>query len=98
MCNSCKLKIEKLITTNIDNYENNHLKFFNKHGYIFRYRGQVRKLLLNYKFNNKVYLYKTFSQIILNNQNILNFIKSYEIIIPIPIHKKRFNSRGYNQS
>lgn len=29
---------------------------------------------------------------------MVNFIKSYEIIIPVPIHRRRFNDRGYNQS
>ena len=26
------------------------------------------------------------------------FIKNYDIIIPVPIHKKRYKERGYNQS
>ena len=98
LCENCKLELEKDIIGRIDNYDKNASKFFNKHGYIFKYSGQIRKLLIDYKFNNKAYMYKTFSQIIVNNSNIINFIKDYEIIIPIPIHRKRFNNRGYNQS
>ena len=98
LCENCKLEIEKDIIAKIDNYNNVTSKIFNKHGYIFKYYGEIRKLLINYKFNNKPYLYKTFSQIILDNPNIINFIKYYDIIVAVPIHRKRFNKRGYNQS
>lgn len=87
-----------MLVSKINNYENNADKIFNKHGYLFKYGGQIRKLLIDYKFNNKPYLYKTFSNIILNDKKIIDFINNYEMIIPVPIHKKRLNSRGYNQS
>lgn len=35
---------------------------------------------------------------ILQNEKFINKIKSYEIIIPVPISKKRYKERGYNQS
>ena len=98
LCEKCKSNLENEIISKIDNYENNSLKFFNKHAYVFKYNGIIRRLLIDYKFNNKPYLYRTFSKVILNNKEITNFINYYEIIIPIPIHKKRFNIRGYNQS
>ncbi len=98
MCENCKSEIDKITIAKIDNYENKTDKFFNKHGYIFKYEGQIRKLLIDYKFNDKPYLYKTFSKIILNSKTMTDFINNYEIIIPVPIHKKRLNSRGYNQS
>ena len=34
----------------------------------------------------------------MKNKKTLEFIKSYDIIIPVPIHKKRKKERGYNQS
>ena len=43
-------------------------------------------------------MYKTFAKLILKNEKICRIIKSYDIIIPVPIHKKRKNERGYNQS
>ena len=98
MCENCKSGLDTITVAKIDNYENKTDKFFNEHGYIFKYEGQIRKLLIDYKFNNKSYLYKTFASIILSNKKMINFINNYEIIIPVPIHKKRFNCRGYNQS
>lgn len=34
----------------------------------------------------------------MSNKKIVDFINNYEIILPVPIHKKRLNGRGYNQS
>ena len=43
-------------------------------------------------------MYKTFAKLILKNEKICRIIKSYDIIIPVPIHKKRKHERGDNQS
>ena len=66
--------------------------------HIFRYEELTRDLIIQYKFNEKSYLYKTFCEFIVKNKKTLDFIKSYDIIIPVPIHKKRYRARGYNQS
>lgn len=66
--------------------------------HIFRYEEKIRNLILQYKFNDKAYLYKTFCEFIVKNKKAFDFIKKYDIIIPVPIHKKRLKTRGYNQS
>ncbi len=43
-------------------------------------------------------MYKTFAKLILKNEKICRIIKSYDIICSVPIHRKRKNDRGYNQS
>lgn len=98
LCKECKEKLDRIIISKTENYKNDTSKFFDKHTYMFKYEGEVRRLILNYKFNNQSYLYKTFSNIVISEKNIIDFINSYEIIIPVPIHRKRFNNRGYNQS
>lgn len=90
--------MECITISKIDNYKNDNTKYFDKHGYLFKYDGQIRKLILDYKFEEKAYLYKTFSKMILDNKIICNFIMEYDMIIPVPIHKKRYYERGYNQS
>jgi len=72
--------------------------YFDKQIYIFLYKDIIRKLILDYKFREKSYLYKIFSEIIIKNEKICRILKSYDIIIPVPIHKKRKKERGYNQS
>ena len=94
ICNDCEEKIKKY---EIDKYEinkqNNNKKLF-----IYKYEDEIRKLIIDYKFNDKAYLYKLFLNEIIKNKNICNFIKSYDIIIPVPVHWKRKLERGYNQT
>ena len=66
--------------------------------YIFKYEGLIRKLILDYKFNDKSYIYLTFVNFLLKNEKIFENIKKYDRIIPVPISKKRLKTRGYNQS
>lgn len=95
ICPNCKNNIEKL--------EFNKLKKFlvrplDEHFYIFKYEGIIRQKIINYKFNDKAFLYNFFLRIILKNKKVYCFIKKYDIIIPVPVHKKRKNQRGYNQT
>ena len=63
----------------------------------YKYKDQIRDILINYKFNQKSYLYNTLVKILTNQKNICEILKSYDIIIPVPIHKKRKLKRGYDQ-
>lgn len=58
----------------------------------------IRKIILNYKFNEKAYLYKTIVNFLLKNEKFFPIIKSYDTILPVPISRKRRRERGYNQS
>ncbi len=58
----------------------------------------IRKIILNYKFNDKSYLYKTIVNFLLKNEKLFKILKSYDTIIPVPISAKRYKERGYNQS
>ena len=73
-------------------------KYFKEHIYLFKYEGIVREKIIDYKFNDKAYLNETFVKIMLKNEKICGFLKKYDIIMPVPIHKKRMKERGYNQS
>ena len=75
------------------NFEN---KFYDKLISIFPYEGLIRNRILDFKFNNKAYFGQAFSDIIL--ESLLNNKIRADYIIPVPIHKKRFFERGYNQS
>ena len=64
---------------------------------MFNY-NDIRDSILAYKFDDKPYYYKTFVNILLNNKKMCEILKSYDIIIPVPIHNKRRKERGYNQT
>ena len=66
--------------------------------YTFIYNGIIRKTIISYKFNDKSYIYRTLSNYILKNKKFIENIKTYDIIMPIPISKERKKDRGYNQS
>lgn len=97
LCKKCEILLDRQAEFTI--LENNNIEnYFNSHMYIFKYENNIRKLILNYKFNNKSYLYRTIANFIIKNEKFCKNIKSYDIIIPVPISKKRSKERGYNQS
>ena len=97
LCQKCFLKLMALAENKtIDNWETE--MHFYQLLYIFKYEGMIRKIMLEYKFHEKPYLYETFVKFILKDQNIVEKLQSYDTIIPVPISKKRMKERGYNQS
>ena len=97
ICRKCEISVINKTDVGIDDYTLDNEKYFNEHIYIFNYNGIMREKVLQYKFSDKTYLYKMFSKIILNNKKVYEKINCYDIIIPVPIHKKRKIQRGYNQ-
>ena len=95
ICNNCLNKLYKIEKVKIVNVKN---CYYNKHLYIFEYKGIIRTKIIQYKFRDKAYLYNFFAHIMLKNKKIYRFIKSYDIIIPVSISKQRFKERGYNQT
>ncbi|MCI9063869.1 MAG: ComF family protein [Clostridia bacterium] len=98
MCNKCFNLLNRHCVLRIDDYSQDKEKYFDDHIYFFVYDGLIRKLILQYKFGDKSYIYRTFSNFIKKYKKICLFLKKYDIIIPVPISKKRLKSRGYNQS
>ena len=95
LCKKCEKELKKyeLNLYGVENI-NNYIEKL----HVFKYEKMIRKLIIQYKFNEKSYLYKTFCELIIKNKKVFDFIKSYDIIIPVPIHKTRMRKRGYNQS
>ena len=95
LCKKCEIKLNKIAKIKIDRYED---KYFTKHLSAFKYEGMIKQKLIDYKFNEKSYLYKSIAKFLLNSKKVCAFLESYDIIIPVPIHKYRRRERGYNQS
>ena len=88
ICENCFKRIDKL------KIKRQYKEIF----FVYNYEGEIRKLILQYKFNDKSYLYKTFAKLLLKNKKLCQFLKSYDIILSVPLHNKRLKERGYNQS
>ena len=95
LCPECEKKITQKYKYKIQNI---YGKNFEKHIYIMEYEGFARHKILAYKFDGNGYLYKTFARIITNNKKVCKILKEYDIITEVPVHKKRKNKRGYDQS
>jgi ComF family protein len=64
--------------------------------FVFNYKDLVRKRIIEYKFQNKKYLFRCFAENL--TKKIMQLNVRFDIIVPVPIHKKRLKKRGYNQS
>ena len=67
LCTKCSNKIKKYEIGRIDRINN---KYFNYQIKVLKYESEIRSKIIDYKFNEKSYLYKTFGKIILNNEKI----------------------------
>ena len=84
LCKKCEILLER--QSKFEIYENDSLEnYFHEHLYFFKYDGIIRKIILNYKFNDKAYLYRTISNFLIKNKEFCEKVKSYDIIMPVPI-------------
>ena len=90
ICNNCLKNIKE--APQIVKYNSNI------HCYTFKYEGLIREKILQYKFFNKPYLYKMFSEFFVKNEKVCGFLKNYDIIISVPMTKRKIAQRGYNQA
>ncbi len=96
LCSCCKDKMKRL--ENKQSFLNrNEQESFKECFSLFCYQELIRELILTYKFENEPYLAKTFAEILLNSKKVVGMMKSYDIIVPIPMDDKRKRQRGYNQ-
>ena len=97
ICNNCLIQINSLKLGKTNHYLSNQF-YFNEHFYLFKYESIIREKIIQYKFQDKSYLYKTFAKFFITDSNFADFIKNYNCITCVPLHKKRYKTRGYNQS
>ena len=97
LCKKCEKILLKEAKFGIEESTDESRNFY-EHLYIFKYEGIIRKIILDYKFHEKAYLYKTIANFLLKNEKLFEKIKSYDTIVAVPISSKRMKNRGYNQS
>lgn len=98
LCNKCRNKLKSMKISKIDDYRNAPV-YFDEHFYMFKYEREIRDFIIKYKFDEKSYMFKSYAKLLQEDECFRNnFIDKYDYIISVPIHKKRFKQRGYNQS
>ena len=103
ICSKCNLELKKQAEIRILQKEyieekSEKEKYFQELMYIFKYEGQIRQLIIDYKFNEKSYIYKTFVNFLLKNKKIFENIKKNDKKKPLPKSKKKYKEKQYNQS
>ncbi len=93
ICSRCYRKINSLINLRKIRLNKNIFVY-----YIFIYDGIFREKILSYKFKEDSYLYKMFSEIILRDKKICEFIEKSDYILPVPMYIDNKKIRGYNQT
>lgn len=63
----------------------------------FQFDGFIRDAIYQFKFNNKLNQGKLLAQLLLRHIEKMQ-LEIPELIIPVPLHKKRMRQRGYNQA
>ena len=97
LCKKCEIELEKIHIA--ENRKNTDLqKYYDEVFYHFSYTGIIRDKIIAYKFLNQSYLFEMFVKIMLKKKKTFGFFEKYDIIIPVPISRKRLYERGYNQS
>ena len=95
LCPQCSYKLKQTSQCEIVEVEN---FCFDYHAYLFKYKDEIRNKIIDFKFNDKPYLAKTFINFLIKNEKICGFLKKYDIIMPVPMYKKKKSIRGYNQA
>lgn len=98
LCKKCELKIKQYEINRIEDYRNDKTKYFDYQIKTFKYQDIIRNKIIDYKFNEKAYLYSTFEKMMTKNEKTYSFLKKYDIILYVPMVKKHKLGRGYNQS
>ncbi len=106
-CGLCGQKINQRYTCrkclNILEYYQEKVVLYPKNGNYydkllcgFEYKSYIKNKMLQYKFENKRYLAKSFGDLLAYRLKQYNLCA--DLIVPVPIHYKRDLDRGYNQS
>lgn len=105
LCTNCYLRLKRYEDFNIVEFKNknNFIPYKLRRGfekrtlskliYFFKYKNNIRKMIIDFKFHNKFYLSKVFSKIMLKNEKLCGIFEFYDIIISVPMHKNKLIMR-----
>lgn len=88
ICNNCLQKVRPICSFNPGS------SIFS----IFRYEGVVRKGIIALKYKFAFDVARELSDICIQKLNTSSFAKNKRTMVPVPLHRKRTNWRGFNQS
>jgi ComF family protein len=70
---------------------------FNKAMSLWMFQGVAREIIHELKYKSGEYMLSDIESMVLKNRAMVELV-SNAVLVPVPIHWRRFFSRGYNQS
>ncbi len=95
-CKKCALPL-KSEHAKICGYCSNRNNYFDHAIAPLQFEGFVREAIYAFKFNQKLNQGKLLAQLLIRHIETTQ-IETPDVIIPVPLHKKRLRKRGYNQA
>lgn len=65
---------------------------------VFVYEGASRDLIHSFKYRNKTHLRRPLALLTIEQLSEFVRLRAPHVIIPVPLHRKRLRSRGFNQA
>lgn len=62
---------------------------------LYEYKGIIKNRIIKLKFREAKYISKTFATLIA--EKVEKIYSNYDLIVPVPISRKRYLERGFNQ-
>lgn len=100
ICSICYKKIEFFHENKAEQANRNKItdRWCDEMVYACKYNGIIKYSIIKYKFFNKAHHFNTYAAFLENRLRNLPGIRETDMIISVPIHRKRMKIRGYNQS
>jgi len=104
ICFGCRAELPKVKFANLTDNEltdrflgKYQLRFGSSYLYFFK-SGITQTLMHKFKYQNKPQLGVMFGRYLGNEIATAGYSRGIDMIIPVPIHRKKLRKRGYNQS
>ncbi len=99
-CNKCGFELGPGITSSkkgCPECENANLRF-ERSFFVSDYKGPLKDLIHQYKYNKHECLAKPLGDLLINMLSHKDIIPEIDVVVPVPLHWKKRLERGFNQS
>ncbi len=97
-CSECKKCLQYFDDKSENEFFNRNNKCITKNYGVFAYNEYMRDIIHKYKYSNKPAMGQNLAELMDDKFREIIKTKNVAVVIPVPLHKKRYRSRGYNQS
>lgn len=97
LCRLCGKPLEDWYPDDLCGECKNHTRSFDRGVSCFQYQGSAREMIHDFKYHGKSYLSRIFSEIMYDKIRATGY-NDVDLILPVPMYRKKEARRGYNQA